>query len=84
MALLDSSVIVDFVVAFVELQVLGQGLGVELTLLLLGHNNKNNEKKKKKNHLNFLKGTVLGDKEKGIRDKGQGTRVKGQRIRDKT
>ena len=52
-----------------------------MTLLLLSNNNNNNEKKKKKKnpHLNFLKGTVLGDKEQGvgIRDKGQGSRVKG-------
>ena len=49
-----------------------------MTLLLLSNNNNNNnnnekKKKKKKNpHLNFLKGTVLGDKEQGvgIRDKG--------------
>ena len=38
------------------------------------NNNDNNEKKKKKKnpHLNFFKGTVLGDKEQGvgIRDKG--------------
>ena len=36
-------------------------------------------KKKKKNpRLNFLKGTVLGDKEQGvgIRDKGQGSKDK--------
>ena len=35
------------------------------------NNNNNNEKKKKNPHLNFLKGTVLGDKEQGvgIRDK---------------
>ena len=48
-----------------------------MTLLLLSNNN---EKKKKKNpHLNFLKGTVLGDKEQRV-----GIRVKGLRIRDKT
>ena len=50
------------------------------------NNNKNNNEKKKNPHLNFLKGTVLGDKEQGvgitdkggIRDKGQGSMVKGQ------
>ena len=47
-----------------------------MTLLLLSNNN---EKKKKNPHLNFLKGTVLGDKEQGV-----GKRDKGQRIRDKT
>ena len=46
----------------------------ELTLLLLC--NKNNNKNP---HLNFLKGTVIGDKEQGV-----GIRDKGQRIRDKT
>ena len=40
-------------------------------------NNKNNNKNDF--HLNFLKGTVLGDKEQGV-----GIRVKGKRIRDKT
>ena len=53
-----------------------------MTLLLLGNTNKYNnvKKKKRKNpHLNFLKGTVLGDKEQGvgIRDKGYGKRDKG-------
>ena len=39
---------------------------------LLSNNNNNNNNKKKNPHLNFLKGTVLGDKEQGvgIRDKG--------------
>ena len=49
-----------------------------MTLLLIGNNsNNNNEKKKKNPHLNFLKGTVLGDKEQGvgIRNKGSGSRV---------
>ena len=46
---------------------------------MLGNNNNNNEKKKKNPNQNFLKGTVLGDKEQGvgIRDKGQGSRVEG-------
>ena len=41
-----------------------------LTQLILCYNNNNG--KKKNPHLNFLKGTVLGDKEQGvgIRDKG--------------
>ena len=53
-----------------------QAKDYELTLLLLGNNNNNNEKKNP--HLNFLKGTVLGDKEQGvgIRDKGQGSKDK--------
>ena len=44
-----------------------------MTLLLLSNNNE--KKKKKKNpHLNFLKGTVRGDKEQGV---GIGIRGKG-------
>ena len=48
--------------------------------------NEKKKEKKKNPHLNFLKGTVLGDKEQGegIRDKGKGIRDKGQRKRDKT
>ena len=50
-----------------------------MTLLLLSNNNNNNNEKKKKNpHLNFLKETVLGDKELGV-----GVRDKGQRSKDK-
>ena len=58
---------------FVELQVLGQGLVVDFTFAWDNNNNNNNNNKNDKNpHLNFLKGTVLGDKEQGvgIRDKG--------------
>ena len=42
--------------------------------------------KNKNPHLNFLKGTVLGDKEQwvGIRDKGQEIKEKGQGIKDNT
>ena len=56
---------------FVELQVLGLGIGVDFTFAWDNNNNKN-YKNDKKPHLNFLKGTVLGDKKKGvgIRDKG--------------
>ena len=45
------------------------------TLLLLNNKNNNNNKNP---HLNFLKGTVLGDKEQGlgIRDKEEGSRDK--------
>ena len=52
---------------------LGLELGVDFTF---AWDNKNNNKNP---HLNFLKGTVLGDKEQGV-----GIRDKGQRIRDKT
>ena len=54
-----------------ELQVLGQGLGVDFTFAW-NNNYYNNNKNDKNPHLNFLKGTVLGDKEQGeeIRDQG--------------
>ena len=45
-----------------------------MTLFLLSNKDKNNNP-----HLNFLKGTVLGDKEQGV-----GIRDKGLRIREKT
>ena len=47
--------------------VLGRGLGVDFTFVWDNHNHNNP-------HLNFMKGTVLGDKEQGvgIRDKGKG------------
>ena len=59
----------------VELPVLGLGLGVDFTFAWDNSNNNND----KNPHLNFLKGTVLGDKEQGerIRDKRQGSRDKG-------
>ena len=52
---------------FVELQGLGLKLGVDFTFAW--DNNNNNDKNP---HLNFWKGTALGDKEQGvgIRDKG--------------
>ena len=55
---------------FCQTPVLGLGLGVDFTL---AWNNKNNDNNDKNNpQLNFVKGTVLGDKEQGvgIRDKG--------------
>ena len=45
--------------------VLGLGLGVDFTFAWDNDNNNHNYP-----HLNFVKGTVLGDKEQGIRDKG--------------
>ena len=53
---------------FVALQVLGQILGVDFTFAWDNNNNKND----KNSHLNFLKETVLGDKEQGVgfKDKG--------------
>ena len=58
---------------FVKLQslVLGLGLGVDFTFAWDNNNNNNNDNKKSP-HINFSKGTVLGDKDQGvgIRDKG--------------
>ena len=46
-------------------------LGVDFTFAGDNHNNHNHNHKNDNNpHLNFVKGTVLGDKEQGIRDKG--------------
>ena len=45
--------------------VLGLGLGVEFTFNWDNNNNNN-----KNPHLNFLKGTILGDKEQRGRNKG--------------
>ena len=58
-------------IAFVKLQVLGPGLGVEFTFTLDNNDNDNNNDKNNPPQ-NCLKGTVLGDKEHGlrIRDKG--------------
>ena len=59
----------------VELQVLGLGLGVDFTFAWDNNNNDNNKNDNNKNdknpHLNFWRGTSLGDKEQGvgIRDK---------------
>ena len=60
---------------FCRTPVLGLGLGVDLTFTWDNNNNNNNEKNnndKNTPHLNFLKGTALGDKEQGVglRDKG--------------
>ena len=52
------------------LLVLGLGLGVDFTFAWDNHKNYNNHKKDNNPHLHFVKGTVLGDKEQGIRDKG--------------
>ena len=55
--------------AFCQTPVLGLGLGVDFTFA--GDNNKNDNDNDNP-HLNFMKGTVLGDREQGvgIRDKG--------------
>ena len=67
--------------ALCQTPVLGLGLGVDFNFAWDNNNNNNdnnnnnndNNNNDKYPHLNFLKGTVLGDKERGvgIRDKGQ-------------
>ena len=59
-------------IIFVELQGLGLKLGVDFTFAWDNENNNKNDKNDKNPHLNFWKGTALGDKEQGvgIRDKG--------------
>ena len=66
-------------VDFCQTPVLGLGLGADFTFARDNHNNNNHNNHKNDNnpHLNFVKGTVLGDKEQGIRDKGYGIRDKG-------
>ena len=55
---------------YCQTPVLGLGVGVDFTFA--GHKNHKNDKNDNNPHLNFVKGTVLGDKEQGvgIRDKG--------------
>ena len=53
----------------VKLQVLGLWLGVDFTFTLdnnYNDNNNNNDNDKNNPHLNFLKGTLLGDMEQKI------------------
>ena len=45
--------------------VLGQGLGVDFTFVRDDNNNDNNNDIKNP-HLNFMKGTILGDEEQGV------------------
>ena len=54
---------------FCQPPVLGLGLGVDFTFVW---DNKNNNNDKINPHINFVKGTVLGDMEQGvgIRDNG--------------
>ena len=63
---------------FCQTPVLGLGLGVDFTFALNNndnHNDNNHNDNDNNPYLNFLKGTILGDKEQGvgIRDK----RIKG-------
>ena len=64
--------------SFCQTPVLGLGLGVDFTFTLDNKNNNNHNHNHNNPHLNFLKGTVLGDEEQGlgIRGKGQGIRPK--------
>ena len=57
---------------FCQTPVLGLGLGVDF--IFAWDNNGNNDKNNDRNnpHLNFVKGTVLGDREQGV-----GTSYKG-------
>ena len=57
---------------FVKLQGLGLKLGVDFTFAWDNNKNDKNNNNDKNPHLNFWKGTALGDKEQGvgIRDKG--------------
>ena len=58
---------------FCQTPVLGLGLWVVFTFAGDNHNHNNHNHKNDNNpHLNFVKGTVLGDQEQGvgIRDKG--------------
>ena len=48
---------------FCQTPVLGLGLGVDFTFAGDNDNDKNNHNNP---HLNFVKGTVLGDKEQGV------------------
>ena len=59
---------------FCQTPVLGLRLGVDFIFAGDNHNQNNSNP-----HLNFVKGTVLGDKEQGvgIRDKGYGIRNNG-------
>ena len=61
----------------VELQGLGLKLGIDFTFAWDNHNNYHNNDNNP--HLNFVKGTVLRDKEQGvgIREKGSGIKDKG-------
>ena len=46
--------------------VLGLGLGVDFTFAWDNDNNNHNHNYNNNPHLNFVKGTVLGDKEQGV------------------
>ena len=64
---------------YCQTPVLGLGLGVDFTFAWDNHNHNHNDNNHNNPPLNFVKGTVLGDKEQGvvIREKGKGRREKG-------
>ena len=53
------------IVGYCQTPVLGLGLGVDFTFAWDNHNNNHYNP-----HLNFVKGTVLGDKEQGVGIRG--------------
>ena len=57
---------------FCQTPVLGLGLGVDFTFAWDNHNNENHNHNHNNPYINFVKGTVLLDKEQGVgkRDKG--------------
>ena len=57
---------------YCQTPVLGLGLGIDFTFAGDNHKKHKNHKNDSNPHLNFVKGTVLGDKGQwvGIRDKG--------------
>ena len=59
-------------IIYCQTPVLGRGLGVDFSFAWDNNNNNDNENNDNNPHLNFVKGTVLGDKEQGawIWDKG--------------
>ena len=73
----DHFIILD---EYCQTPVLGLGLGDDFTFALDNNNNKNNNKIP---HLNFLKGTVLRDKEQGvgIRAIGPGVNSQGSMVK---
>ena len=68
-------------IKYCQTPVLGLGIGVDFTLAWDNHNHNNHNHNHKNDNnppLNFVKGTVLGDKEQGvgIRDKRYGIKGK--------
>ena len=77
MKLPQAEIFETYIWFYCQTPVLGLGLGVDFTFAW--DNNNNNHNNHNNPHLNFVKGTVLGDKEQGVRimDKGKGIRDKG-------